>query len=210
MNFAPITILFFLCLFRVRHEEVPIGCLNYPSLTAIESPYLIHCATSVPCTSNLDCYHIHFTFSGCDMMNCWKDVGVLGGTGSPPLVPVMCHWWLAHILVRCTWSGSFSTVEEKTKRIKHIETLQSFVNTLNLGYEQRPGHCKCPIKNDGDYGYCSFTDGHAKLIEEQLAPIIEKALTLQEFCKGRLNELHLERLYIDCNKHVNTKVMGYP
>jgi hypothetical protein len=35
----------------------------------------------------------------------------------------------------------------KTKRIKHIERLQSYVNTLALGGETKPGHCKCPIKN---------------------------------------------------------------
>jgi hypothetical protein len=30
--------------------------------------------------------------------------------------------------------------EEKTKRIKHLETLQSYVNTLALGTENKPGH----------------------------------------------------------------------
>jgi hypothetical protein len=70
--------------------------------------------------------------------------------------------------------------EEKIKWIKHIGILQSFVNTLPLGDKRKPGHWKCPIKNDDKVGVCSFMDGQAKVIEEKLAPIIEKTLTLQE------------------------------
>jgi hypothetical protein len=56
-------------------------------------------------------------------------------------------------------------------------------NTLDLGDDQKPGHWKCPIKNGHEVGGCSFMDGQAKVIEEKLAPIIEKALALQESCK---------------------------
>jgi hypothetical protein len=70
-------------------------------------------------------------------------------------------------------------VREK-KRTKHIETLQSYDNALALGDERKPGHWKCPIKNDNEVGDCSFTDMQAEYIEEKSAPNIEKALTLQE------------------------------
>jgi hypothetical protein len=69
--------------------------------------------------------------------------------------------------------------EEKTKRIKHSETLQSFVYTLDLGNDRKPSHWQCPIKNGDKVGDCSFTDMQAKDIGEKLAPIIEKASTLQ-------------------------------
>jgi hypothetical protein len=70
--------------------------------------------------------------------------------------------------------------EEKTNRIKHTETIQSFINTIALGDEEKPGHCKCPIKNGNEVGDYSFSDGQAKTIEEKLASIIEKALLLEE------------------------------
>jgi hypothetical protein len=71
------------------------------------------------------------------------------------------------------------TSEGKRKWIKHIETLQSYVNTLAVGNERKPGHWKCPIKNSDEVGDGSLSDMHAKYIEEKLDPIIEKALTLQ-------------------------------
>jgi hypothetical protein len=71
------------------------------------------------------------------------------------------------------------TSEGHTKRITHIETLQSYVNTLTLSNERKPGHWKCPIDNGDGVGGCSFTDMQAKYIEEKLGPIIEKDWTLQ-------------------------------
>jgi hypothetical protein len=68
--------------------------------------------------------------------------------------------------------------EENTKRIKHIETLQYYVNTLALVNERKHGHSNCPIKNGDEFDDCSVTDMQAKYIEEKLGPIIEKALTL--------------------------------
>jgi hypothetical protein len=74
--------------------------------------------------------------------------------------------------------------EENTKWIKHIDTLQSYVNTLALGNERKPGHWKCSIKNDDEVGDCRFTGMQAKYIEEKLGSIIEKPLTLQQSCKN--------------------------
>jgi hypothetical protein len=71
------------------------------------------------------------------------------------------------------------TSGDKTKRIKHIERIQSYLNTLALGSKNKPGHWKCPIKNGDKVGYCSFTDMQTKDIEEQLGDIIEKAFTLE-------------------------------
>jgi hypothetical protein len=76
---------------------------------------------------------------------------------------------------------------EKTKRIKHIETLQSYVNTLALDTENKPGHWKCPLKNGDEVGDCSFTDMQAKDIEEKLGDIIEKAFLLE---KSRKDDWH--------------------
>jgi hypothetical protein len=75
----------------------------------------------------------------------------------------------------------------KTKQIKHIETLQSYVNILALGTEHKPGHWKCPIKNGDEVGDCSFTDMQAKDIEEKLGDIIEKAFILK---KSRKDDWH--------------------
>jgi hypothetical protein len=86
--------------------------------------------------------------------------------------------------------------EEKTKWIKHIETLQSFFNVLALGNEQKPGHWKCRIKNDDEVGDYSFTDGQATLIEKQLAPVIEKALTLQESRKDYWTKVVKKTMWI--------------
>jgi hypothetical protein len=76
---------------------------------------------------------------------------------------------------------------EKTKRIKHIETLQSYFNTLALGNKNKPGHWKFPIKNGDEVGDCSFTDMQAKYIEEKLGDIIEKAFLLK---KSRKDDWH--------------------
>jgi hypothetical protein len=67
---------------------------------------------------------------------------------------------------------------EKTKRIKCIDTLQSYVNTLALGTDNKPGHWKCPIKKGDKVGDYSFTDMQAKDIKEKLGGIIEKASLL--------------------------------
>jgi hypothetical protein len=66
---------------------------------------------------------------------------------------------------------------------KHIETLQSYVNTLALGTENKPGHWKWCIKNGDKVGGCSLTDMQAKDIEEKLGAIIEKALILEKLRK---------------------------
>jgi hypothetical protein len=79
-----------------------------------------------------------------------------------------------------TYSLDKLASDEKIKRIKHIETPQSYVNTLDLGNTRKPGHWKCPIKNGDEVGDCSFTDMQATYIEKKLVPIIEKAFTLQE------------------------------
>jgi hypothetical protein len=78
-----------------------------------------------------------------------------------------------------------TSCEEKTKRIKHIETLQSYFNTLTLGTDRKLGHWKCPIKNGNKVGDCSFTDMQSKDIEPKLVAIIEKALILE---KSRKND----------------------
>jgi hypothetical protein len=70
--------------------------------------------------------------------------------------------------------------EEKTKQIKHIDTLQSSVNTFALGTMNKTGHWKCPIKNGDEVGDCSFTDEQARDIEEKLGAIIEKAFILEK------------------------------
>jgi hypothetical protein len=69
------------------------------------------------------------------------------------------------ITILSTHSLDELTREEKTNRIKHIDTLQSFVNTLALCNEEKPRHWKCPIKNVDEVGDCSFTYGQAKTIE---------------------------------------------
>jgi hypothetical protein len=75
------------------------------------------------------------------------------------------------------------------KRIKHIDTLQYYVNTLALGTENNPGHWKFPIKNGDEVGDCSFTDMQAKDIEEKLGGIIEKAFILEKSRKDDWNEV---------------------
>jgi hypothetical protein len=52
------------------------------------------------------------------------------------------------------------------------------VDTLALGSEAKPGHWKCPVKNESEVGDCSFTDVQAKNVELQLPEIIERALKL--------------------------------
>jgi hypothetical protein len=69
--------------------------------------------------------------------------------------------------------------EEKTKRVKHIVVLQSYINTIALGSVMKPGHWKCPVKNQQDAGDCSFIDGQAKKVEHQLPAIIAKAMVLE-------------------------------
>jgi hypothetical protein len=43
----------------------------------------------------------------------------------------------------------------------------------------KPGHWKCPVKNQQGVGDCSFTDGQARKVEQQLPAIITKALVLE-------------------------------
>jgi hypothetical protein len=59
---------------------------------------------------------------------------------------------------------------------KHIEGLQSYVNTLAFGSETKPGHWKCPIKNGDEVDDCSFTDMQAKDIEENLGALLKRLL----------------------------------
>jgi hypothetical protein len=79
---------------------------------------------------------------------------------------------------------------------KHIERLQSYVNTIALGSVTKPGHWKCPIKNGDEVGNCSFTDMQAKYIEEKLGDIIEKAYTLDKFRKDDWNEVTKKMTWI--------------
>jgi hypothetical protein len=80
-------------------------------------------------------------------------------------------------------------IMEKTKRITHIERLQSYVNIIALGSDTKPGHWKCPIKNGDEVGDYSFTDMQAKDIEERFGEIIEKALTLDKSHKDDWHEV---------------------
>jgi hypothetical protein len=63
-----------------------------------------------------------------------------------------------------------------------VRRKQGALNTLPLGNKEKPGHWQCPIKNGDEVGDCSFTDGQATNSEEKLAPIIAKALTMDESC----------------------------
>jgi hypothetical protein len=58
--------------------------------------------------------------------------------------------------------------EEKKVRVTHIDYLSSCVNTLALGSESKPGHRKCPVKNESEVGGCNFTDVQAKNMELKL------------------------------------------
>jgi hypothetical protein len=69
--------------------------------------------------------------------------------------------------------------EEKTKRVKHIVVLQSYINTIALRSVVNPGHWKCPVKNQQEVGDCSFTDGRANKVEQQLPAIIAKDIVLE-------------------------------
>jgi hypothetical protein len=69
--------------------------------------------------------------------------------------------------------------KEKKKRVKHIDVLQSYISTIALGSVTKPGHWKCPIKQQQEVGNCSFTDGQAKKVELKLPDIITKALVME-------------------------------
>jgi hypothetical protein len=69
--------------------------------------------------------------------------------------------------------------EEKKKLMKHTGVLQSYINTTALGTVTKPGHWKCPLKNQQEVGDCSFTDGQAKKVELKLPAIIAKVLVLE-------------------------------
>jgi hypothetical protein len=69
--------------------------------------------------------------------------------------------------------------EEKTKRVKHIGVLQSYINMIALGSVKKPGHCKCPVENQQEVGDCSFTDSQEKKVKLQLPAIISKAMLLE-------------------------------
>jgi hypothetical protein len=71
------------------------------------------------------------------------------------------------------------TSEEKTKGVKHIDTLQLLINTIALGKSEKPGHWKCPIKDGQEVGDCSFTGVQAKKVDKELPLIIAKVLTLE-------------------------------
>jgi phosphomevalonate kinase len=62
------------------------------------------------------------------------------------------------------------------KRI--IEKLVTLLFTQSL--DELVSKMKCIIKNGDEAGDASFTDGQAKNVEEKLAEIIDKALTLEE------------------------------
>jgi hypothetical protein len=91
------------------------------------------------------------------------------------------HKWIIEKVITLLFTRSVDELasEEKTKRVKHIVVLQSYINTIALGSVTKPGHWKCPVKNQQEVGDCSFTDGQAKKVEQQLPGIIAKALVLE-------------------------------
>jgi hypothetical protein len=68
--------------------------------------------------------------------------------------------------------------EEKKVRVQHIDYLSLCVDTLALGSEAKPGHWKCPVKNESEVGDCIFTDVQANNVEQKLPEIIDQVLKL--------------------------------
>jgi hypothetical protein len=69
--------------------------------------------------------------------------------------------------------------EGKTKRVKHIDTLQLLINMIALGKPEKLVHWKCRIKDSQEVGDCPFTCFQAKKVEMKFPLIIAKALTLE-------------------------------
>jgi hypothetical protein len=97
------------------------------------------------------------------------------------LIVLHLHKWIIEKVITLLFTRSVDELasEEKTKRVKHIVVLQSYINTITLGSVINPGHWKYPVKNQQEVGDCSFTDGQAKKVEQQLPAIIVKALVLE-------------------------------
>jgi hypothetical protein len=82
------------------------------------------------------------------------------------------------------------------KRVKHIEQLQLYISTIALGNDNKPGHWKCPIKNGDKVSDASFTEGQAKVLEENLAEIIKKVLTLEESLAADWTEVYKSMMWM--------------
>jgi hypothetical protein len=58
--------------------------------------------------------------------------------------------WIIEKVIMLLFTRSVDELasEEKTKRVKHIGLLQSYINTIALGSVTNPGHWKCPVKTN--------------------------------------------------------------
>jgi hypothetical protein len=77
-----------------------------------------------------------------------------------------------------TWYADELKKEERKIRVQHIYYLSLFVNSLAWGSEAKPGHWKCPVKNESKVRDCSFTYVQANNVELKLPEIIDGALKL--------------------------------
>jgi hypothetical protein len=74
------------------------------------------------------------------------------------------------ITLLVTRSDDELTSEEKTKRVKHIVVLQSYINTIALGSVMKPGHWKCPGSRVTGSALSKINKGWATVVSQMVRP----------------------------------------